>query len=67
MENRNNMFMLISYQLPRHYTNYELVPTQEYYERDLWKTIEEVIKENITPITYVQILPRQHNKYELCE
>jgi hypothetical protein len=36
--------MLISYQLPRHYANYELVPTQEYYERDIWKTIEEVIK-----------------------
>jgi hypothetical protein len=30
---------------PRHHTNYELVPTQEYYERDIWKTIEEVILE----------------------
>jgi len=47
LENRNNMYMFISYQLPRHYTNYELVPTQEYYERDIWKTIEEVIKWDI--------------------
>ena len=31
--------------IPRHHTNYELVPTQEYYERDIWKTIEEVILE----------------------
>jgi hypothetical protein len=31
--------------IPRHHTNYELVPTQEYYERNIWKTIEEVILE----------------------
>ena len=60
------MYMFISYQLPRHYTNYELVPTQEYYERDIWKTIEEVIKGDITAITYVHILPQQRNKYELA-
>ena len=31
--------------IARHHTNYELVPTQEYYERDIWKIIEEVILE----------------------